>query len=621
MKKENKRKFNIFVSILTCFVITLACLSPSFIAFASEPITTISVTYYKFTDNYNINGEFITDIGSDESLAFITSFSDFVSSNGFYVPSGSIYDTSVFDNYVIMGQSSGTFNPDTTRYKFFQAPSDSFICRYELDNTIYFQLAIPSGYITSNSYIYSSFQFKNNADFSTVEGSVTSRSGIVSTVPFVGGILSKNIDGIDYNCISLSFDSYGTPGQPYMTAVNSSLPLYDGEFSEITSLEDLENKNNTMSSGGYSEANILDNLYLGSNNNIYMSGSKVNSSILHILLDFNRNQMEQKNIDTDKLTYDIHMDWIVQGTCTADSKSRQMLNYYFGDGTANWWDNLNGKTYNFNTAFQGSWSGLTCSNVNEISSTIYNDGIYTNGKTATTMANYLSGAVNTGNTVSDVKSFFDSFSDLNIAGYSINSMTNSNHTSLTTCYYDVTVDVFYDGEKINDSPITGRCDWLNGSQEMLSNVSSADVSQALANNNNGLPVTDPNYKDPNGYKGTIQIVDNSTGGSGGSGGNIESGAIVINNNPTFNNNTSSSSSSFGSGGIIGFILGAIIGNNKSSSDTITSMTGANGWLEVISSTWGWIPTQIWSVLITTFTAVIGIIVVAFIISIVIRFIT
>lgn len=601
MKKENKRKFNIFVSILTCFIITLACLSPSFISFASENFDLIEML--------DIQDEFITasDLGDGTYNYFVQdntyeqNYHDMYS-NGFNYNANNAVSNQLnsldFNKYV------GAYKSDFTQFILYYLPENSFIVQNN-------QLAI----------IFAEVQYTDvgagyNAGFPVFRSS----DGVQFSVDWQTVGYGSTVDGVSYSTISLS-----TSNGAFDNICSCNIPVYyyDSNNFSFDSLDDLEKLNNPIAGGcgGYSEANILSNNYLGSNNSIYMSGARVNNSILHILLDFNRNQMTQQNIDPNKLTYDIHMDWIVQGTCTADSKSRQMLNYYFGDGTANWWDNLNGKTYNFDTAFQGSWTGLSASNVNEISSTIYNDGIYANGKPGTTMANYLSTAVNTSNTVSDTKSFFDSFKDVSIAGYSINSMANSNHTSITTCYYDVSVDVYYDGNKINDNPITARCDWLNGKQEMIQNVSASDVSQAVANNNNGLPITDPNYKDPNGYEGTIQIVDNSTGGSGGSGGNIESGAIVINNNPTFNNNTFSSSSSFGSGGLIPFILGAIIGNNKSSSDTISSMTGANGWLQVISSTWQWIPTQIWTVILTAFQAIIGICVVAFIISIIIRFIT
>ena len=127
---------------------------------------------------------------------------------------------------------------------------------------------------------------------------------------------------------------------------------------------------------------------------------------------------------------------------------------------------------------------------------------------------------------------------------------------------------------------------------------------------------------------TYNTTNNGTGSSGGSSVNGDNN-IIINNNPVNNVNGGSGSgltetddSSFGSGfGVISKIISYIAGSKGSSVDKIDELANTDGWLSIVTSSYSFVPIQFWNLIITCFTVCLGIVVVAFIISIVIKLVT
>lgn len=129
----------------------------------------------------------------------------------------------------------------------------------------------------------------------------------------------------------------------------------------------------------------------------------------------------------------------------------------------------------------------------------------------------------------------------------------------------------------------------------------------------------PNVPGPGGSDDTTSPSTNTTTttSNGGS-------QIVITNSPTFNNNSSASSnatSNGNGGGMIPTLLSYLSNGQQSSVSTMQNVADTNGWLNVVNSTYTFVPVSVWNSLIFYFGIALSILIVGFIISVVIKFIT
>ena len=129
----------------------------------------------------------------------------------------------------------------------------------------------------------------------------------------------------------------------------------------------------------------------------------------------------------------------------------------------------------------------------------------------------------------------------------------------------------------------------------------------------------PNVPGPGGSDETTSPSTNTTTttSNGGS-------QIVITNSPTFNNNSSASSnatSNGNGGGMIPTLLSYLSNGQQSSVSTMQNVADTNGWLNVVNSTYTFVPVSVWNSLIFYFGIALSILIVGFIISVVIKFIT
>ena len=100
--------------------------------------------------------------------------------------------------------------------------------------------------------------------------------------------------------------------------------------------------------------------------------------------------------------------------------------------------------------------------------------------------------------------------------------------------------------------------------------------------------------------------------------NASTGSITINNN---NNNSLSSSDGSGFSNFLSTLITLLSAGQSSSSDTILSMTDANGFMTVANTALSAVPTSLWTILITSFTVCITITIVSVVLGLLIKIFT
>lgn len=109
--------------------------------------------------------------------------------------------------------------------------------------------------------------------------------------------------------------------------------------------------------------------------------------------------------------------------------------------------------------------------------------------------------------------------------------------------------------------------------------------------------------------------------------------VTVNNNPTFNNNVSSKSTGgsdtsgtnpenssvfnfYNTFNPFSFIFNKLAGNQQTDVETVSDATQTNAWIQIMSTTFSFIPVSFWTYLSTFAIACLGIIVVAFVLRII-----
>lgn len=365
-----------------------------------------------------------------------------------------------------------------------------------------------------------------------------------------------------------------------------------------------------------SDEDIENNDYLGEDNAIIMNASSLENGYWRVFLDWNNNQLTQKD------KYSINATFELTGNVTFEGSG----NYEeICIDTYNLTPNQEGvyildKTFSYSTSLNansGNYYDFNFSNIN--------DGLSSNGKTALPFIQLVDKMKGTNDVKSGTTNLISDLFSGSYSGFRIPLFQSHNQISYNNLTYTCTIDVINidTNESILTNPLSQPYNMLTGEAGTFIN---GGVDQSTVDNVTG---------GGSGYQGTISSGDwnsssSSTGGGSASSNsnnnsNIESGAIVINNNPTFNNNTSdgltTSESSLTSSGLLGKIINLVAQNKSTSVDTIEEISGSTGYISYLTSTFTFIPTTVWSAISVGFIACIGVAVVAFIISIVIKFIT
>lgn len=373
--------------------------------------------------------------------------------------------------------------------------------------------------------------------------------------------------------------------------------------------------------GSITSEDILNNNYLGEDNAIIMDASSLENGSWKVFLDWNINQLSEKT------NYQLNATFELSGNVTFE-------------GSGNY-EEIVIDTYNLTPTQEGTYNidkTFTCEKTLSADSGNYYSFAFSennvslkdgNNKTVIPFVQLVDNMRGTNSVKSGTANLVSDLFQGSYLGFTVPLFQTHNQIEYNSLNYTCTVDVInkQTGNTILNFPLSQSYDMLTGQAGTFVNggISQDEVNQVVTDSGGST----------SGYQGTINATDwnnssSSTGGGSASSNsnnnsNIESGAIVINNNPTFNNEVSggnaTSNSGIGSSGILSTIISLIAGNKSTAVSEIEDISGANGYLSFMCTTFSFVPSTVWTALSVGFITCIGIAVVGFIISIVIKFIT
>lgn len=617
------KKFNIVFSIVSVVMILFTILVPCFSVHAADYYVENEAGF--FGDNYNILPTFFTvddfDLDYvpilDDTSSYSSLFESLLEQNfpfaayewqANYFPNG---------NYFISTNGSGLSFKQATEGSFVVFYNTEYNLNYTPHYQVYLKIDDTVQYMMSNNRYFRSYNYNSNGSAGNGGGTQLNNN-----------MTRYSVDGFDYLVLSGYSGSNGSGGSMF----SSDMPVYFVEnwsAETFNSLNGLDNLNILTGSGGVSKADIENKAILKKGSKIFMSNNSFNVGDFYIYPTLTEDQTNHPTNYSLRLVgncvYGIQYNSDANIKVTARGSNLASL-YPFTDNTIN--------------SVRGTLSSSESSSYMDIPFSLLLDGSYhmtldqlnahfsVSGRDGG-IQELASGLDQTYGGVNFWQGLFRVFNGTSVSGAQFN-FGDAYEAAKYDCLphsaiYNIEVFVVSNGSVSSRPMLVCNFDLCSGQvTEVVDNtVSDDDIISSL--DSGVLPQGyGTSIYPPSNLPGTVSS-NSSSGGSGGnanSNNNIESGAIVINNNPTFNNNTSSSSESgLGSGGLIGFITGIIIGNKKSSTDSMEDMVNTGGWFGVINQVYGFVPGQVWTLIFGAFTAAIGIVIVAFIISIVIKFVT
>lgn len=431
----------------------------------------------------------------------------------------------------------------------------------------------------------------------------------------------------------------------------TDIPVYyKNTITPISSMSDLgQNVNPNASGVSNLDDEIENHLLLGDNTKFYIANSSFNNGSLYLYPILDTTQLGQNESLDD---YFFRITGTVQTTCTynsgikdyyaSNSNGTKLVNHFpMSSGGGNSYNftlqTSSGSYYDFpvTDASSGQWS-MSLSDFNNM---FYSSTDYTYYDMAYGLDSLYSGTnfwIDTSNAVSGQSimgvQWFKRSSDVTVDVEPDHVIYNVN---LSVYKKNRNTDEVSEGSIV--SVISGDiCDGgLSG--ENLNTSSTDSIKNALGTDyvpsGYDYGTSNTNYKDTynnvggSGGSSSSNIGETSVGSSNSnSNANIGDGAIVINNNPTFNNNpsasatggNSSSDSSSGFGGFLSTLITLLAMGKTSSVNTISDITDASGYLDLANTMLGSVPIGFWTVLLTTFTACLGIMTIAFIIKLLMK---
>lgn len=667
MKKFNfskKRKMQVYVIITSLMLCTLACIFSSLNVYAVDNIN-VSELYGWNTLTLGINGSWNKSEFRQSSL--------FDNNRDLVIDSLNMSDNLDYSNIMIYfdGDSSNGeytlplfFTFENVTYNINEFPY--FILRYNSSNNQYrlqilqdvSNLVGNNGNFTTTNQSYFDnfvgFTFKLNANSDAeLLGRVGKDSGrapqyyspIYATTGFIFcnfPMYTVDLNGIT-NTTELikSYISNGYIEYWYALSGSENGQTY-GNYEDIKS--DNINYLLTDSNGGNGYTNPItnesyDSISIGNvsseqfDNYEYLTGA---SGIYPLIENTDSGKVQfcaqvPTGMDTDKyyLKFSGSCTYQVTVKSATDQKTRDVLRYYVDVpnpiGVSGLTRTVSASGGSGNVAF----SYLSSDGIYNADMGLINSMLYANsGSPMSTLAEYLENS-----NILTIRGYIGSLSGLGMSasagsygsfGYSVPQLNvvNADKFDVNAINYTFTMALYTDeNEKVGEMSKTVNL--ISGETSDGANTLTVSNDDVLNNTTGGTDyynhTASPSYNNSNSGGNS-----SSSGGSSNSNSNsnIESGAVVINNNPTFNNDVSSKSSSAGLGSnLISTILGYIIGSKGSSVDAFEEIADADGWKSVIISAYTFVPVQFWNLLFSTFTILLGILVVTFIISIVIKIIT
>ena len=614
MNKQNRKKFNIYLSIFAVVAIVATMFFSGLVVNAAEDDVSL-------IDQYNISSETLSPSEIDNSnVAFTDDQAKIDRYNNIY-SNGFLYDNTYdlpYNYYSVC--ASGTYYTD-----FYFIPEGSFIISNKVNNAYKNYIYMPIENLDSSLIDENNNYFFNHVYY---EG-----SDPVGKYSVTGTSISINnkyvVDDVDY--IRVDLDTLGSSNYSILSA---SVPIYNyQDIDNFTSLNGLKNYNYTSSGGsgaGLSKADIEANSLLKNGSKIYLTNNSFNVGDLIIYPVLTETQKNNSNNFKLRLT----------GTCTYSfSYNSDASNIITSNGSS-----VNSLYGPFSPDRENSVRGVLSSEAGDYIDFSFSELL--SGKKSITLDQLNSHYAVSGrdNGIQPLASGLDgtfggygfwsgigrNFNGSSIMGFNFNLFDAYDLTRYDVvplhAHYIIEAWVVGNGVQASNPTSVIDVDLVTGELKPIVENYASDEQIMSALGSDILPAGYANANQPvspQNMQGAITNSANaSSGGAGGnsnSNSNIESGAIVINNNPTFNNKNDLSSD--GNSGLIPFILGLIAGNKKASTSTVENISNTDGWLSIMNTTFSFVPAGVWTLLIGAFTAAVGIMIVSFILGIIIKFIT
>lgn len=613
----------IYIYLLLLVFITGFVFSSALPVFASESVTDFNLlSVYEISDYImpNDSSDEFEKFGCGTDTANATWYLKMLN-KGVWNVTGTIQNVTDYPHFFIASYTRKPVNDQQTTVKFFQLPEDAFILF--LNKGYYVMVPnCPSDYRSMelemiNEGTPSLYEFENDRRGDT-----------------------KYFGDIPYQAFYVA----GYSSSVIAPVINSDVPYYhlDVDYlvdvpSSNSAFDESENGNSSSDFGGSNTEDIVNHLTLKDDTKFYISNSSFNTGNLYIYPVFDKTQLDENETLNQ---YYLRLTGTVSTNTTYNSGSTQYKAKVNGKRVTTYFPMTNGSSniYNFSLGSSGgSYYDIPLSSVNngkyEMSFSQLHKLFYGSGSNDNNYELLARGY----DSLYGGTSYFESVSNfiggISVKGFNYNPQTSADIDIVPTkVHYHLDLYVVkksLDEESISDvqSYIDGDlCDGNGISGENVNTSSDEDIMNALGTdyvpNEYTSPETNTDYKDT--YNNVGGSSSSSSGGNSVSpsitGGNNN---IVITNNNTNNGSGSGSTSESSLVGstIVTTLIKYIAGNKSSSVSYIEDIAGTNTYLQIVSNYMSFVPTEIWSLVVTCFSVCIGVVVVAFIISIVIKIIT
>lgn len=620
---KHKKQFALFTSFFILFTVLFSSFSCFAISGFAPGNTYYLATEFDIDDTFNTASAYDNEFGFDSATTLLqNAFDTALSQNLPYVFS-TINNMSIYQDY--WNSASGYvcyFSGNEFRVAF---PSEgSFIVKDSSDTT-YIAYRNYSSLPDHPQYV----GYKACSYFTNSNGSTTSTQ-------LFGNVRNVSIDGDN---------SYGfLPITKYVVNCNLDMRVSDVSLTQGTNFSSSDFSAVSNPNSKFNKDNIINHLTLGNNSKFYISNQSFDRGTFYMYPVFDKTQLE----DNESLdAYYVRITGSASYGCTKYSGTRWKIRYN-GSSIFNYYpmhvNQLN--FFDFSYGVQGnSYLDIPVSNFNNGTYSISLHDINASMRNSQTdnSLEILAGALDETYSGKDYwDATLNAVQSTSITGFKFNLADISTNDfdcvpQSASYHFDVYVvkkSATTNEEDIGDVQCSLDCDFVTGTMNSnnINTTSPEDVMNALGSDN--IPSSYvPQENSNTAYGGSLSNTGNSSsansgdnlGGSGSA--NIGEGAIVINNNPTFNNGggtgvSQTDESTIGNSSWAMTKMIQLIAQNKTSSvDEMESITGVNAWLNIIKTTWSFVPEKVWDVLIITFTTSMSIIIVALIIRLVYNFVT
>lgn len=374
--------------------------------------------------------------------------------------------------------------------------------------------------------------------------------------------------------------------------------------------------------GGFNVAqpidnSIIDNDYIGENNFLYLNGSSINNFYMIAGIDLNNTQIN----DLSSGDYTYSLDITLNSTCSLSKGSRNAESQLLADYGLSF-PSGSQTAVNLNLSFTNNISDTLTSNIIQIPSSVFNDGlINSNGKTAVPLCNYISSYVDKTGFTDKIDVFNLAVSGQTFGPFSMPTYTrNTNYFKQGNVVYNFVLNIYKNGTALTTIPIATSYNATTGEVDPYSTgggKSQNDVQQTINQNNENKTPVDPDYKNPDDYKPSITPSNNDNSSNSNSNSSSSS-------NPTIYNNASITlpkNDTYPSTGVMQSFV-RIINNDKNNTvNDLNELVGGNGYIQLVNYALYAVPQNVWNVWIIGLKAILGICVSAFFLKILINWST